>query len=79
MSRIEKLILILKEHPCSLKYADIEKILLHIGFEKKQGKGSHVKFSYKKTFFLFSPHNGEIKNYQKEQVSQILKLLSLFS
>ena len=75
MNRQEKLIEIFKNNPESLKFSQIEIILINLGFEiQKKTRGSHVK--YKNTSsnasLIFSRHNGDVKNYQKKQAKKFL-------
>jgi len=80
MTKNEKLFMSFSKNPCSLSYADIEKILLLLGFEKtKQKGGSHIKFRYGKDILIFSPHNGNIKPYQKEKALKLIQKLNLLS
>ena len=78
MSRIEKLLKRFQSHPESVRYGDIESILLHIGCEKISIKGSHVKFKHTslRLDMVIPVHNGECKSFYKKQVlKQIIKLL----
>ena len=75
MTRIDKLLNKFLSNPESVKYSDIERILLHLGFEKIQGKGSHIKF-YQPTLkitFTFSIHNNECKKYYKKASARTLR------
>jgi len=78
MSRIETLLSKFQTKPESVRYADLELILLHVGCEKINAKGSHVKFkNHKLRFDIVIPvHNGECKPfYKKQALKQIIKLL----
>jgi predicted RNA binding protein YcfA (HicA-like mRNA interferase family) len=78
MSRIEKLLSKFQSKPDSVRYADIENILLYVGFVKIEAKGSHVKFKHRLlTYDIVIPiHNGECKPFYKKQLlKQILMLL----
>ena len=74
MTSIKKLINKFSNNPDSLRYAEIEKILLHLEFEKAQGKGSHVKFSHldcDKTL-VFAIHNNDCRKAYKKSTLNIL-------
>ncbi len=73
MTKLEKLIHKFKKYPETCSFMEIEKILENLGFEKRQGKGSHIRYSMYEDFLTFSPHNGEIKNYQKKKALKIAK------
>lgn len=78
MTQKSKLLRNLKNNPGGLKYRDIEKILLMLGFEKIKTKSSHVKFK-KENFdrdLVIPVHNNECKDFYKKQIyKQIKKLL----
>ncbi len=79
MSRIEKLLRKFMGRPETVRYMDIEKILLFIGFEKIQAKGSHVKFKHSKMRFdiIIPIHNNECKTFYKKQVrEQIISIVT---
>ena len=77
MSRIEKLLKKFQARPDSVRYAEVESILLHVGCEKISVKGSHVKFKHRKlrSDIVIPVHNGECKPfYKKQALKQISKL-----
>ena len=61
MTKIQKLKDKFSENPSSVKYKDIENILLSYGFEKIRAKGSHIKFKHPKlkNDIVLPIHNGE--------------------
>ncbi len=75
MTKIHKLIERLLVRPTSLHYNEIERILLHMGFEKVEAKGSHKKFKHSRlTHDLILPvHKNECKDYYKRLTSKIIK------
>ena len=78
MSRIEKLLEKFQSKPETVRYTDLESILLHVGCEKVSMKGSHVKFKHRKLRFdiVIPVHKNECKPFYKKQVlKQITKLL----
>jgi len=78
MSRIEKLLKKFQTKPESVRYTDVETILLHVGCEKISVKGSHVKFKHRALRFdiVIPVHKGECKSFYKRQaLKQISKLL----
>jgi len=75
MSRQEKIILKFLKNPVSLKFKEIEKILLSFEFEKIQGKGSHIRF---KTLDLrielvFPVHNNDCKDVYKKEAKKVIE------
>ena len=75
MSRRERLVKKFLENPNSLRYREIEKILLRMGFEMTVTKGSHVIFRHEK-FRIKVPmpvHNNNCKKHYKKKVAKIIK------
>ncbi len=74
MSGIEKLFLKLKDRPRSLKFSEIEKILEHLGFERRQAKGSHVRFTNGEIALDFPLHHNDCKDvYQKNLLKKLIQ------
>ena len=63
--------------PESLKYREIEQILLYLGFIKTYGKGSHVKFTHPifNSNIIISIHNNECKKSYKKEISKTIRWL----
>ena len=79
MSQIEKLLQKFSRAPHTVRYADIEKILIHVGFENIHTKGSHVKWKHKDLpYDIIVPiHNNDCKRFYKQQIyAQIRTLIS---
>lgn len=70
MSQIEKLLKRFLLKPESVRYLDIERILLSLGFEKIPAKGSHVKWKHRqlRSDIIIPLHNNECKGFYKQQV-----------
>jgi predicted RNA binding protein YcfA (HicA-like mRNA interferase family) len=68
MSKFGKLLLRFLVNPASLKFRQIEKLLLKLGCEKIQAKGSHVKFKHPlvKNDLIFPLHGCDCKKDYKE-------------
>jgi len=79
MTRREKLILKFKNNPVSLKYSEIEILLINIWFIKVDAKWSHIKFKNTKLKFdiILPLHNNECKDFYKKQVFKILLTYNL--
>jgi predicted RNA binding protein YcfA (HicA-like mRNA interferase family) len=78
MSRIEKLLQKFQKKPESVRYTDVETILMHVGCEKIGARGSHVKFKHRKLRhdIVIPVHKNECKPlYKKQALKQITKLL----
>jgi len=71
MTKIDKIIEQLLNRPTSLRYAEIEKALLYLGFEKIEAKGSHKKFKHSllKYDLIIPIHNNDCKDFYKKQAS----------
>lgn len=77
MSRIEKLLNKFRDDPERVRYADLEKLLVHLGCEKVPAKGSHVKFKHRVLHvdIIIPVHNNECKPFYKKQArTQIINL-----
>lgn len=70
----EKLIRKFLLQPESLKYRQIEKLLLYLGFEMIFAKGSHRKFKHPamKEGLIIPVHNNDCKNYYKKVIAEII-------
>ncbi len=79
MTSLDKLINKFWNNPESLKYREIEKLLIHFGFEKISTKGSHIKFKHSKfkNDLIIPIHNSECKNFYKKQALKNCKLNKL--
>jgi predicted RNA binding protein YcfA (HicA-like mRNA interferase family) len=60
--------------PESFKYKEIELLLLSLGFQKIDAKGSHIKLKhYKLDSDIIVPiHNQDCKNFYKKQIQKVL-------
>lgn len=63
------------QNPKSLKFPEIEKVMIILGFEKISIKGSHIKYKhYKMNNDIIIPiHNGECEKFYKEMVLKKVK------
>jgi predicted RNA binding protein YcfA (HicA-like mRNA interferase family) len=63
--------------PQHLHYADIERVLRSLGFEKIPAKGSHVKWKHSqlRNDVIIPVHNGECKTFYKEHVRSQIRIL----
>jgi len=75
MSKQEKLVLKFLNNPASLTFGEIEKILLRFGFEKIQGKGSHIRFkkSDLRIELVFPVHNNDCKEIYKKEAKKVIE------
>ena len=75
MSKIEKLLIKFLRNPISVRYLDLERILLYLGFIKIEAKGSHIKFKHHflEKDLIIPVHNGDCKNFYKEYAAKIIK------
>jgi predicted RNA binding protein YcfA (HicA-like mRNA interferase family) len=77
MSQIEKLLQKFARSPQNVRYADIEVILSHFGFEKIPAKGSHIKWKHSllRNDIIIPVHKNECKNFYKEQIYKNIRNL----
>lgn len=78
MSQMEKFIKRFKKKPETLKFKEIEKILLFLNFKKINARGSHIKFKHSELNkdIIIPVHNNECKNFYKKYVLKtITKIL----
>jgi len=77
MSKIEKKVEKFFKNPTSIKYTDLDGVLIYFGFEKINAEGSHVKFKHSQLQhdLVIPVHNNECKDfYKKEAKKQIKKI-----
>ena len=69
MTKFEKLVEVFKKRPDSVSYKELRVILFRLGFEEKQGKGSHVKFSHIESdiVFIVPVHKNECRKIYKKR------------
>lgn len=77
MSQREKLLKRFADNPTKVRYSDITKILLLLGFEHIPTQGSHVKWKHCGLMYdiVIPVHNNECKPFYKEQVHRQVKEL----
>ncbi len=75
MTKIKKLQDKFFKNPKTLKYKDIELVLISFGCKKINVKrGSHVKFKHSKLMDIIIPvHGGECKEFYKKTISSKMK------
>ncbi len=67
------------ERPESFRYHDVEKLLISVGFNKVEAKGSHKKFkhAFLQHSLIIPVHSNECKNfYKKLALKAIQEVLS---
>ncbi len=62
-------------HPDSLRYREIEKLLIQLGFEKNEARGSHKKFKHPNlsTNLIIPVNNNDCKTFYKNLIAKIIK------
>ena len=78
MSRIDKLVDKFLSNPTSVKYSELEKILIHFGFEKLNAKGSHMKFKHAalKGDLIIPIHNNDCKDHYKKEAKKAIEKIN---
>jgi len=75
MSQFAKLIEKIRNAKTNIRFVDIEKILLHVGYERVRQKGSHAHFRKPGAVSLTIPvHNGNVKKVYAREVINLLGL-----
>jgi predicted RNA binding protein YcfA (HicA-like mRNA interferase family) len=74
MTNIDKKVEKFLKNPASCKYQEIERILIHFGFEKISTKGSHIKFKHLQLQrdLIIPVHNKECKDFYKKEIKNTL-------
>ena len=83
MGKIEKLLkkVLSGKSDNSIPIARLKTLLLHLGFEEREGEGSHTIFSKQGIPTLINlqeDKSGKAKNYQVRQVRKIIIKYQLF-
>ena len=73
MSKKDKLIDVIKNNPKNVKFEDLKKILLHIGYKAINRGGSHYVFTKKDRTSLTIPYKRPVKIIYVKQVIQIIE------
>lgn len=74
MTQFEKLLQKFIANPTSLKYSQVRKILLGLGFLERSGKGSHAIFKRGECEIVFSLHGKDVKDWYKKMTLKMLQL-----
>lgn len=63
------------ENPDTVAYWKIEKLLINLGFEKIEAKGSHKKFKHKLTpnDLIIPVHGNDCKSFYKFLAAKIIE------
>lgn len=79
MTQRDKTIKQFLAHPDNFKYTQIETMLINLGFNKIQAKGSHVKFKHTRVphDLIIPVHSNDCKLYYKKQIIQLIKKYKL--
>ncbi len=74
MTKKMKILLKFLRNPQSLKYREIELLLLRAGFKKMSAKGSHLKFvhSMTKRQIIIPVHKNDCKVCYKNRIAKII-------
>ena len=80
MSSIDKKLKKNLNNPIGSNYRQIEKMLIHLGFQKIHIKGSHQKFKHSllKHDLIIPVHNNNCKNFYKKLTTKIIKQHHLY-
>ena len=75
MSQIEKLLEKFLSNPEVLKYKELDKVLIYLGFVLVPAKGSHKKYKHQNfsSDIIIPVHNNECKNFYKKETHKKIK------
>jgi len=75
MSRIEKLLEKFLSYPEKVRYKELDKILIYLGFVLIYTKGSHRKYKHQNFTpdIIIPVHNNECKNFYKREIYKKIK------
>lgn len=78
MTSLDKLKKKFENNPESLRYSELEKLLIYFGFEKIFTKGSHIKFKHSKlkNDLIIPIHNKDCKEFYKKQANKFINKLN---
>lgn len=70
-----KLLLKFLNNPDSLRFQKIETLLINLGFEKIEAKGSHKKFKHRllEKDLIIPVHNNDCKSFYKNLASKTIR------
>lgn len=71
IKKVEKFL----KNPISVKYSDLENILIYFEFEKINAKGSHIKFKHSQLQrdLIIPVHKNECKDFYKLEAKKRIK------
>ncbi len=72
MTKLDKLLFAVMDKRREIRYSEIVKVLLKLGYVERQGKGSHTVFSHQKYTTITLPRNNPVKRCYVEQVRTVL-------
>ena len=76
MSKFEKLLEKIKNNPKSVRFEEIEKVLLHSGFKESQSRGGSSHYNFRKDGQLFTiPRHGQF--VKEVYILQVIEALDL--
>ena len=80
MTKRDEIIQKFINNPVSLKYNQIEQVLVSLGFEKIVIKGSHRKFKHHSLDrdLIIPVHNNECKSFYKKLIAKTIKQFKLY-
>ncbi|MBN1869153.1 MAG: type II toxin-antitoxin system HicA family toxin [Candidatus Omnitrophica bacterium] len=73
MSKIEKLFEKILSSPKEVRFSELQKVLLELGYSSRPGKGSHTVFCHPDFHPIVVPHRSPVKKVYVEQVRELLR------
>jgi|GEM_PF-813838 len=75
MTSFEKLLKKFLHKPSSVRYSQIKKMLIRLGFVEVPAKGSHIKFKHSQLSndLVIPIHGRECKDFYKKMIAKIIK------
>lgn len=73
VTKLDKLFIKILQARRELRFEELQKALIHLGYERCQGKGSHVVFRHNQHPVIVVPARSPVKRVYVEQVLEVLK------
>jgi predicted RNA binding protein YcfA (HicA-like mRNA interferase family) len=73
LSKIEKLFEKILRSPKGVRFSELEKVLLELGYSSRPGKGSHTVFCHNDFYPIVVPPRSPVKRVYIEQVRELLR------
>lgn len=73
MTRLEKLFIKILHAPKELRFEELQRVLMQLGYLASSGKGSHMVFRHQTYPVVVVPRRSPVKRVYIEQVREVLR------